>query len=468
MAIITDPDQMLQGVEVTVNKAALLFTMNLSGNLSEDGFTGQAFYSFLKEEYLNEVNDIHKYPFPMLAITDEQFEMGNNGSTFSDWKFADEASRKLLRTAGLREYNAAGEIAREYICPITLGNIDATSKTVGDKARYAFSSDAASTEFTYAGEVNELIQTFGNAANGNFDKRSDVLTLYIRQQGKTYDQSSTIDIGVSSLTYKVERFPLSESVDDKILYTDAQIQSDAPFTGMSITYHQAAQSQTIGSGSYNFGVTVNGNGGDDAQIYAFTQYKLREIIDIDDEADAPGQVGDLQDQLLRYDGNTLVAGFVNNADGGGSGVRITDFDSNITNSLRFTDNAEAPVSFPFVAAGSFLFNTNIVNDSVAKYWFFFEDANGNKIDTDDAIIINNNAGAPLSGLVSGQANVSWDFDFDNNNQGGRAPGTNAKFVFRVMGLTTAQFAEVRGTITRAVGQNVQITSALERNYRNAA
>lgn len=467
MALITDPDQILQGTETTIDRVGLTLALNLAGNLSEDGVTGQAYYSFLKEEWLNEVNDVHKYTFPMLAITPEQFEVGNNGSNFSDWTWLNDATRKLIRTAGWAEYNSTSTLEREYVGVITLGNIDATSKTVGDKAYYAFASDTASTEFTYAGTVNEAVQIFGDATNGNFDKRPEVLTVYIRQEGKTYGQSTSTDIGLGSITYKAERFPLSEADDLKVTTSDGDIATLAPYTGMSITYHQLAQSQLIGGVSYDFGITIDGNGGTAEQIYEFVQYSLRQVSDIDSEADAPTQVGNLQDELLRFVGDNLEALAATNADGGGTGVRITTFDSNDTNRLTFVDNVAASVTFPFVAAGTLQFNTNVVNDTDAKYWLFFQDANGNQIDTDLAIIIDDNAGADITGLVSGQASIPFDFDYDGNVQGGRTAGTDANYVLRVIGLNTAQFAEVTGTIGRAVGQNISITAALERNYLNA-
>lgn len=466
MALIVDPDQLLQGTEVTIDKVGLDFTLNLAGNLSEDGVTLQAFYSFLKEEWLNEVNDVHKYTFPMLSITPEQFEIGNNGSKFSDWTWADDPTRKLIRTAGWREYDNTGSTTREYVGAITLGNIDATSKTVGDKAYYAFSSDTASTEFTYAGPVNEAIQIFGDATNGNFDKRSDVLTLYIRQEGKTYGQSTTTDIGLSTVTYKAERFPLSEANDLKISETDANIAANAPYTGMSITYHQVAQTQNIGGSNFDFGITIDGNNGTAEQIYEFVQWSLRQTSDVDAEADAPTQIGNLQDQLLQFVGDNLEALAATNTDGGGTGVRIINFDSNDTNRITFIDNVAASVTFPFVAAGTLSFNSNVVNDAAAKYWLFFQDANGNQIDSDAAIVINDNGGSPITGTVTGQASIAFDFDYDGNVQGGRTSGTDANYVLRVIGLTTAQFAEVSGTIGRSVGQNISITAALERNYVN--
>lgn len=466
MALIIDPDQLLQGTEVTFDKTNLTMGLNIAGNLSEDGVTGQAFYSFTKEEWLNEVNDLHKYTFPMLAITPEQFEVGNNGSKFSNWAWLSEPTRKLLRTAGWREYDSTGAILREDVGIITLGNIDATSKTVGDKVYYAFASDTSSTELTYAGAGNEAVQIFGDVSNGNFDKRGEVLTVYVREQGKTYGQSTTTDIGVNTLTYKVERFPLSEATDLKITATDSDINTLAPYTGMSITYHQLPQPQVIGGVSYDFGITVDGSTGTAEQIYEYVQYTLRQTTDADSESDSPTQPGNLQDQLLQFVGENLQALSATNTDGGGTGVRVINFDSNDTNRITFVDNLDASVTFPFVSGFNLNFNTNIVNDAAAKYWLFFTDAGGNTIESDNAIIVNNNSGIPIAGTVTGVSTISSDFDYDGNVQGGRTAGTEANAILKVIGLTTAQYAEVPVTITRAVNQNFSITASLERNYVN--
>lgn len=470
MALITDPDQLIQGTEINLDvsvPATPTIELVIAGNLSEDGVEGRALYSFLKEEWVNEVNDMHLYDFPMQAITAEQFEIGNNGSVFSNWALLNDSTRSLIRTAGWREYDGTGDILREYLGVITLGNIDATSKTVGDSPYYAFSTDTASTSLTFAGPGNEGVQIFGNAANGNFDRRNDVLNVYIREQGKSYDQSSSTAIGLSSLNYNVARFPLQEGNDLDIIASDADVDTLAPYTGMSITYHQVAESRTVGASSLDFGITIEGNGGTNQEIYTFVQRQLRLLTDIDSEADAPTQVGNLQDALVQFVGQRLDTLSAANTDGGGTGVFIDNFDTNFTNLLTFQDNTGATVSFPFVSAGNLLFNTNLVNDTAAVYWLFFLDANGNEINTANGLVINDNSGNPISGTVSGNATISWDFDYDNNVQGGRTAGTPAAFVFRAMGLTTAQFAQASGTIERATGQNLNISAALERNYLNA-
>jgi hypothetical protein len=104
---------------------------------------------------------------------------------------------------------------------------------------------------------------------------------------------------------------------------------------------------------------------------------------------------------------------------------------------------------------------------------FFADPNGvpasgDEYGTTGAIIVNDNDGFPINGLIDGDPSVSFTFDSDGNVQGGRTPAEDADVVIVAIGLTTAQFVRVNGTITRNVGINFSLVSALERNYSNPA
>ena len=223
MALITDPDDLNQGTEITIDTSAKTIALAVAGNLSNDGVTGQALYSFLKEEWKNDASLI-AYPFPMVSITPEQFEF------IEDWVPANDTTRNLIRSAGWREITAADAVEREYMGIISLGNIDSA-----DTPYYAFSSDSAKTDFDFAGTINQAIQTFGDASNGNFDKRSDTLTVYIRAQGKTYGSATSTSIGLTALNYIANRFPLAEAADSKVTASDSDISTTTPYTGMSIT-----------------------------------------------------------------------------------------------------------------------------------------------------------------------------------------------------------------------------------------
>lgn len=438
MALITDPDDLNQNTEITIDTSAKTIELSIAGNLSNDGVTGQALYSFLKEEWKNDASLI-PYPFPMVSITPEQFEF------IEDWVPENDTTRNLIRTAGWREITAANVIEREYMGIISLGNIDSA-----DTPYYAFSSDTAKTDFDFAGTINQAIQTFGDASNGNFDKRSDTLTVYIRAQGKTYGSATSTSIGLTSLNYIANRFPLAESADSKISATDATITTTAPYTGMSITY--GAVTRSIGGVSYNFDIVVDGNSGTTQQIYEFIQYSLRQSSDID--GGAGSQVGLLADSLMNFQGDTLKTT---------TGVYIDSFQAGDRNDLVFTDTGGTERTFPFLATGTISFNSNLVNDASAIYRMFFTSGYG----TGSALLVDDNSGVDISGSIGGSSSVAFDFDYDGNTQGGRTAGTDASVTVVAIGLDTAQYVSASATLTRATGQNISMVAPLERNYDNS-
>jgi len=307
----------------------------------------------------------------------------------------------------------------------------------------------AKTDFDFSGPVNQGIQTFGDSSNGNFDKRSDVLTVYIRSQGKTYGSATSTAIGLAGLNYIANRFPLAESADSKISASDSDIANNSPYTGMGITY--GAVTRDIGGVFYDFDVVVDGNGGTTQQIYEFVQYSLRQATDIDDGTGT--QVGRLANSLVGFEGDTLKTTI---------GVYIDNFQTSDRNNLVFKDTGGADRSFPFVATGTISFNTNLANDPSAIYRMFFTSGFGSA----SAILVDDESGTDISGNISGSSSVSFDFDYDANTQGGRTAGTNAAVTVVAIGLDTAQYVSAEGVITRATGQNISLVAPLERNYNN--
>lgn len=107
----------------------------------------------------------------------------------------------------------------------------------------------------------------------------------------------------------------------------------------------------------------------------------------------------------------------------------------------------------------------VSGDTVTNQTAFAGTVDRNPINSPDAIVVNDNAGSPIQGNVGGPT-VAFDFDYDNNVQGGRTAGTDATVRVRTMGTTTAQPAAVLSTITRATGLAISVVAGLERNYSN--
>lgn len=448
MAIIIDPDNLNQGVEVTINTSAKTIKLNIAGNLSIDGVTGQTLYSFLKEEWKSDANLI-KFPFPMTSITNEQFEF------IADWTPADDATRKLIRTAGWAEVTNAGVVKRRYAGIVSLGSIGAS-----DQAYYQQGATSAAVNFTYIGPINEAVQIYGDASNGNFNNAT-YFKAFVRIQGKKYAQSQISDIGVTTMTYIVYRFPLANESDLKITHTDATISATTPYTGVSATYYATDQNITIGASSYPFRVIINGNNATAEQIYEKVQYLLRQSTDID--MGAGTVTGKTADTLLNFVGDTLVTT---------KGVYISGFNTQDTNRLQFTDYNSVVRTYPYVASLTLNFNDNLVNDPGAIYRVFFtnDDAgtnSGRDFGTSAAIIVQNAASAPLSGNVAGNSSLSFSYDYDGNIQrGAGSAAVDAPVTVVAIGLSTGQYVQATGLIARSTSNAVSLVAPLERNYSN--
>ena len=89
----------------------------------------------------------------------------------------------------------------------------------------------------------------------------------------------------------------------------------------------------------------------------------------------------------------------------------------------------------------------------------------NPVDSPAAILVDNNSGVDITGTIGG-ASVSFDFDYENNVQGGRTADTNANIILRALGLNTGQFVEATGVITKNTGLTFSLVAGLERNYSN--
>ena len=447
MAKIVDPDDLAQGVEIVFDAPNKTIQVIATGDITAiDGVTLQCVYSFCKEEWKDDANLI-KYPFPLIAITAEQFEL------FNGWDWADLTSKELLRDAGWALKDGSGVSQEEYMNITTLGSFNA-----GTDNAYYLQSGTTSIPTVQAAEVNQAIKIYGGTAYGDFDYRTS-FSIFLREQAKLYDSYDLIaEQNLTELTYKKYALPLSNSSDLKITTADAFMATASPYTGMSITYYTATQSRTIGESDYGFEIIIDGNNGTAEEIYEYVQWQLRLEEDID--AGTGSAFGNISDELLLFIGDTLRT-----TGPDATGVFIDNFLSVDTNRLEFTDYTGAVVTFPYVAAGSLQFNDNLTNDAGALYWVFFTDANGFAYDSASASIINDNGGDPITGSAS-SATIAFDYDYDGNVQGGRTGGTDAPYTAIAIGLITGQYVKTTGSIVRSTSNVINFVAALERNYSN--
>jgi len=523
MAKIIDPDGLVRSStreklgedgNIWIDTATRTISLAEYDQLTSDGVTIQALYSYLKEEW-NTDPELIKFPFPMVAITSEQFEF------VEDWQPADFTTVNLFKDGGFAVQDSAGYASSMFAGIITLGEIGSE-----DQVYYQQRQDGEARNVVLTGAVNQSIKVYSYAKgtdisfaetdskitstdtnlaafttgdiieisgtsnnDGEFtiteivspneikvqealvdeDAGSEVelkadyrsyFKIFVREQAKLYAQSEQSDIGVSSFTYQAYRFPLANASDLKITHNDDDIASDLPYTDMSITYYSENQTRTIGSDDYDFNIIIDADVADDGnlptaeEIYEFVQYSLRQNNDIDS---GDGTViGKTASSLLKFVGDTLVTS---------DGVFIDNFSETDINRIEFYDVTGIKRVFPFVAAGSINFNDNLVQDEGAEYRMFFTDANGHKFGEPDAIIVQDNDGDEIAGSVPG-SQVQFTFDYDGNDQGGRTPGEDAPITIVAIGLNRAQYIKANGVIARTNANSISLVASLERNYSN--
>ena len=225
MALITDPDNLNQGTEVDFDTTLKTITLNIAGNLSNDGVTLKALYSFCKEEWKDFANLI-AVEFPFVPITDESYEL------VEGWDFADDASRYLIRTGGWAVKNTSGAFTQKWAGIVGLGTIEANDQLY-------FNQGQGAVNIQLTGQVNQAVQIYddpngdGNLTDGfggDGGDRTGVFTLFVREQAQTYDSANLVSIGVSALDSQAYRFPINTGGDTKISASDNTIDTTAPYT----------------------------------------------------------------------------------------------------------------------------------------------------------------------------------------------------------------------------------------------
>ena len=107
------------------------------------------------------------------------------------------------------------------------------------------------------------------------------------------------------------------------------------------------------------------------------------------------------------------------------------------------------------------FNTVLINDIATIYAVYFKDAGGNLFGTSSAIILEDGNNIPQNGALNQQSEISFIFDYTNNNQGGRTPNIDANIVIVASGLDSAQYKNQEYTITNIPELTFVIDSEVE-------
>lgn len=448
MAKLTTRAEINVGTELTVDEPGRTFTLNVAGNLvAKDGVTLQALYSKFVELWAT--STYQDSPFPMYAIDalSGQFQFGTDGATFSGWRPANDATRQMLRDGGWSEYSNAGVLNRQYVGIVGLGEV-----STGSQLYYQRDAADAPTDFTFDDQVNEGIQVYGDASNGNFDKRT-YFKGFVREYAKKYKDSVLADTGKTATGAYVVNMLLSNEDDLKIQDNDTNVAANTPYTGIDIEYFGTNQDRTIGGVDYPFRVIIDGNGATLEEIYTKVQYLLRQDSDIDTGAGTVN--GKTAAALLSFVGDTLQTT---------TGVYIDNILSADSNRIIFKDQNGVDRTNPYTAAGAINFNSVLVGaGSSYRLMFTTLPGAGNDYGEAGAVTVNDDTGTPITGTISASS-IDFTFDYDGNVQGGRTAGTDAAVTLIGIRPGYGKFAVATGLLTRSKGIALSLVAEADRVY----
>jgi hypothetical protein len=449
MAKITSKASINVGTELTIDEPGRTFTLVATGNLiAKDGVTLQSLYSKFVDLWATAT--YQDSPFPMNAIDalSGQFQFGTDGATFNGWRPANDVTRQMLRDGGWDEFNAAGVRNRQYVGIVGLGAVSPNAQIY-----YQRSLGGAAFNTTFTDQVNEGIQVFGDATNGNFDNRT-FFKGYLREQGQKYKDSTLAETGRTGTGANITNLLLSNEDDLKIQALDAAMTA-APYNNITVSYFTANQSRTIGGTARNFKIIVAGNAATLEQIYTKIQFLLRQTTNINAAGTAGVRPGNVQDSLLTFVGDTLVTAqsvFVDNIQGADS------------NRIEFFDDGNVLRTNPFSSAGAISFNAPLVGaGSSFRLMFTAPPGAGNDFGEAGAITVNNAAGTPITGAISA-ASIGFDYDYDGNVQGGFTAGTDRPVTLIGIRPGTGKYVAATGTLTRSKTIALSLVAEVDRVY----
>lgn len=375
--------------------------------------------------------------------------------------------RRKIRGSGFIEYAANNSIDRIYFGVRSLGTILTPSQPY-----YQLTAGGATTNFYFAGDINEVIQVFGSTANGdtgagNFDNRT-YLAASIRTWGQVHDRKLLTDSGITEMSGYSGALGLGErpnTYHDGYDLTDVYGGSAiAPWSTMSFETLSTPDDVTglvnsdSGIGELGtFSARINNPGGGTlSQVVAFMDALALQDADIDTSATATRN-GKRSETLYTLDtnGNVVLR----------PGIYITSVPVADRALVRYTDDFDNPYVYETVSGGVIQTGANAAADPNAFYHMFYVDppGAGNDFNTLTAVTVNDAAGAPIKGAVAGRTSITWDFAFSTNNQAGFTPGTNRPVVVLVEGDGVATHAQTEHTITSSVSQVIVCSPGPESN-----
>ncbi len=195
------------GTNATANTNTKIFGLTVDS-------TVQNWYSFMIESWRDE-STLKNVQFPLT-------QNGPNSFTLKEWEFDGATSIAHLSRDGLRYVDASNVGTASWIGLLSAGDI------TGLQVRYQQEDGVDTTDATNTGNIDELVQIYGDSTHGNFDY-TDYMVVKIQEDG--YDQAE-VDVVDTYGTLDDQLYVIGLAPLENGLTT-----GDPLVTGVTITDH---------------------------------------------------------------------------------------------------------------------------------------------------------------------------------------------------------------------------------------
>lgn len=383
-----------------------------------------------------------------------------------NWLFDTATDLKLIRGTGLECYADKGKLLnRVYFGAKSSGNIEGTSQPYSQKV-----ANGAVTDFAFTGDIDELVQVYGDTANGdvgagNFDDRADFI-VSVREWGQRHDRKSLADGQLSEAAGYSGGFGLSEAIHPATgSYSEADVHTAAiaPFSTMTFTTEVAPITRTgFNEVDSDFSLTIaNPTNGTLDEVVAKADAWARDIADID--AGTPTREGKQFPVLYTFGAGDIIDW--------AQGIFPENIQGSDLTRMTVTDDNGIKKTFPNLLTVTVNFSDTAKADAGAWFEAFLEDDEdtANDYNTGSAITYQDKDGTPIVGLVGGAVSFSFDINFSSAPPNTTWEAGDTHIIRFIVGgdLTQASPAEenevlitIDGTTKNVV---VNIDNALEKN-----
>lgn len=188
------------------------------------------------------------------ALANKQFPIstfGPNSFSLDDDHEFTSGSIQYLSRDGFRYVNSSSAVTASY-CAILSNGV-----TAGLTAEYQQVSAAAPTDAQNTGNVDQVIQFFGDATHGNFDY-SGYLKFKVQANGYREARSDVVDI-YGTIEEQLYVINLTTNAIDGLTL------GDPAATGITVTKETTPQSYDTGNGAKDYSITILDSGANSAE-----------------------------------------------------------------------------------------------------------------------------------------------------------------------------------------------------------